>query len=74
MVKQTFLTYKRYATILFTQVFFPWLLRNKQPVEIGAQVSPLNQPIGRLENRKNTYVKIYLSRNDVLGRFLEIIG
>jgi len=26
-----------------------WLLQNKQPVEIGGQMSSTNQPIGRLE-------------------------
>jgi len=27
-----------------------WLLRNKQPIEIGAQMSASNKPIGRLQN------------------------
>jgi len=29
-----------------------WLLRNKERIEIGTQISPTNKPIGRLQNRK----------------------
>jgi len=28
------------------------LLQNKQPIEIGRQISPLNQPIGGLQNKE----------------------
>jgi len=31
---------------------YDWLLRNKQPIEIGAQIAPPNPPIGRIKNIK----------------------
>ena len=35
-----------------------WFLQNKQPIEIGAQVSPLNRPIKTLQKHpENAYVK-----------------
>ena len=33
------------------------LLRNKQQIELDGEILPPNQPIGRLQNRTNIYVK-----------------
>jgi len=55
MVNQNFLGYKWNGFL--RRCFFPildpayWLSGNKQPIEIGAQISPPNQPIGRLQSR-----------------------
>jgi len=58
-------------TTFYVGVFLLWSLliggckiRNKQPIEIGVQISPVSQPIGSLQNRKkaptqNVVVFIY---------------
>ena len=59
MVNQNFLNYKRYVYVgVFPSLESSyWWLQNKQPIENGALISPINQPIEILQNRKNTCVK-----------------
>jgi len=47
---------RRQVLYVFFPIFEP--PRNKQPIELTAGIYSPNQQIGRLEDRKNTYVKI----------------